>query len=86
VQRIEQLQDELATWHKLLTNGDEQSEQALLAALEQVVNERLSWEGQAMLKQWEQAPQSERPESRGMFQQMLFGNLMGRRTGGSNKS
>jgi prephenate dehydrogenase len=86
VQRIEQLQHELDVWHQLLSNGDEQSEQALMSALEQVVNERLSWEGQAMLKQWEQAPPNERPDARGLFQQMLFGNFMGRRTGGSNKT
>jgi hypothetical protein len=52
-----------------------------LSLLEQVVQERLRWEGQAMLKQWDEgaAVPQERVESRNMLQQMFFGGLMGRR-------
>lgn len=79
--RLQQLQDELEGWERLLRAtpvGEEKH--PLLETLEQVVVERLTWEGQAILKRWDDpAPQASATEAgRGMFQQMFFGNLMGR--------
>ena len=92
LQRIDQLQAELATWRELLdtvspeqangaqTKGDEDAKDPLLAALEDVVAARETWEAQAFLKRWEDAPTSAATEeSKGMFRQMLFGNMMGGR-------
>ncbi|RIK32208.1 MAG: hypothetical protein DCC55_36385 [Chloroflexi bacterium] len=78
--RLTQLRQTLADWQALLTaEADAEGKHPLLTSLEQVVHDRLEWEGQAMLKAWDEAPRSERVESRGMFQQMFFGGLMGRR-------
>lgn len=82
VQRIEQLRQALAQWQSLLSEAPTADEpDPLLPLLEQVVQERLRWEGQAMLKQWDEgaAVPQERVESRNMLQQMFFGGLMGRR-------
>lgn len=90
LQRIDQLQAELATWRELLalddstgmpgTNGDEDAKDPLLTALEEVVAARETWEAQAFLKRWDDAPTSSATEeSKGMFRQMIFGNMMGSR-------
>jgi prephenate dehydrogenase len=85
--RLEQLRQELAEWHGLLAAdtanaadpAPTEGESTLRSAVEQVVEERLQWEGQAMLKQWEDPPKPARTEGRGMLQQMFLGGLMGRR-------
>ena len=79
--RLQQLQQELTEWQNLLAaEGSNEGKDPLLTVLEGVEHERLTWEGQAILKRWEDAPKpAESVEARGMFQQMLFGNLMGRR-------
>jgi prephenate dehydrogenase len=88
IQRLDQMQAELAEWRALLadesaTDGsvdDQKGKDPLLAALEEVVNARETWEAQAFLKRWEDAPTTgAAAESKGMFRQMLFGNMMGRR-------
>lgn len=82
VQRIEQLRQALAQWQTLLSEVPAAGEpDPVLPLLEQLVQERLRWEGQAMLKQWDEgaAVPQERVESRTMLQQMFFGGLMGRR-------
>jgi len=90
LQRIDQLQDELSTWRELLsiddatsapkTDGDKDEKDPLLAALEEVVSARETWETQAFLKRWDDAPTSAATEeSKGMFRQMIFGNMMGNR-------
>jgi prephenate dehydrogenase len=78
--RLTQLRQTLADWQELLSaEADAEGHHPLQTALEQVVHDRLEWEGQAMLKAWDEAPRSEKVESRNMFQQMFFGGLMGRR-------
>jgi hypothetical protein len=83
LQRIEQLQSELAEWRQLLmAEPDGEGKHPLLAALEAVVKEREAWEAQTMLKNWEEPPASTQPvaaEGAGLFRQMFFGNLMNRR-------
>lgn len=87
LQRIDQLRAELLTWRELLgaedaasTNGEKDAKDPLLTALEEVVAAREIWEAQAFLKRWEDAPTSAvTDESKGMFRQMLFGNMMGGR-------
>lgn len=90
LQRIDQLQAELAAWRELIATDGEPNEAPvaakkdtkvpLLAALEEVVAARETWEGQAYIKRWEDAPlASATTESKGMFRQMLFGNMMGGR-------
>jgi prephenate dehydrogenase len=84
--RLDQLLQMLRSWRDLLADEENAADKsALLAALEAVVDERLAWEGQAMLKQWDDAPASERVEARGMFQQMFFGGLAGRRPSGKDR-
>jgi prephenate dehydrogenase len=87
LQRIDQLQAELASWRDLLVAPEadgapdgQQPKDPLLAALEEVVAARETWEAQAYLKRWEDAPTTAAAtESKGMFRQMLFGNMMGGR-------
>jgi hypothetical protein len=87
VLRLEGLRQLLGEWQRLLAaEPPAEGEAALRTAVEQAVHERLQWEGQAMLKQWEETPQPQRAEARGMFQQMFFGGLMGRRPGASDPS
>ena len=59
---------------------------ALVSALEQAVAARDEWEAQAILKNWDEMPKSSdmKQESGGLFRQMFFGNLMGRRRGDQN--
>ena len=79
--RLEQVQQALSAWQSwLAAEPDDAGKSPLHVALSQAVEERLRWEGQAMLRQWDDAaPKPERSESRGMFQQMFLGGLMGRR-------
>ena len=86
LQRITQLQEELDTWRELLAleptiETKDEDKHPLLAALEEVVSERERWEAQAFLKRWEdEAPTSAATtESKGMFRQMIFGNMLGGR-------
>lgn len=80
--RIRQLQRELGEWAELLEATPAEGEKhPLLIALEQAVLERATWEGQALLKNWDEAPATPQatPEGGGFLRQMFFGNLMGRR-------
>lgn len=84
--RVEQLVQELTHWQTLLaaeppSGGDD----PLLTVLKSVVDKRLTWEGQAILKAWDEAPQSPQVQGRGMFQQMFFGGLMGRKSSSGDK-
>jgi prephenate dehydrogenase len=78
--RIQQLQRELGAWAELLDVTPEEGEShPLLAALEQAVQERTTWEAQARLKNWEEVPSTAQAtgEGSGFLRQMFFGNLMG---------
>lgn len=81
-QRIDLLQEELATWRELLEATPAAGEKhPLLTLLEQVVEQRQVWEAQAFLKRWDDPatpPTQPATEARGMFRQMFFGNLGGR--------
>lgn len=88
LQRISQLQEELAGWHDLLAADPAPEALAddkhpLLAALEEVVAAREQWEAQAFLKRWDDdsamPTSAAATESKGMFRQMMFGNLFGGR-------
>lgn len=82
LQRIDQLQQELTVWRELLERETTAGEKnPLLATLEQVVEQRQQWEAQAFLKRWEDTSvaQNQSAEARGMFRQMFFGNMGGRR-------
>jgi prephenate dehydrogenase len=84
--RVDQLLQALQSWRALLAHEDSTADKpALLEALKAVVDERLTWEGQAMLKQWDETPAPDRAEARGMFQQMFFGGLAGRRSSGKDR-
>ena len=84
-QRIGQMQQELQEWQELLSHETEQDgKHPLLAALEDVAQDRERWEAQAELKRWEDLPsakQDDRAEGRpsNFLGQMFFGNLMRRR-------
>lgn len=78
--RVDQMQQALAEWRELLAQDIapealEEADHPLLTALKQAVRARDEWETQAILKNWEELPQMETGEGRGMLQQMLFGNL-----------
>lgn len=81
-QRIDQLQEELATWRTLLdTTPAADEKHPLQMILEQVVEQRQVWEAQAFLKRWDDPatpPSQASTEGRSMFRQMFFGNLGGR--------
>ena len=88
VQRIDQLQQELSEWRALLTETPPaEGKDPLLATLEAVTLARDTWEGQALLKRWDEAglPSTNTAESKGMFRQMLFGNMMSGRRGKQEK-
>lgn len=63
----------------------------LLKALSEATQAREEWETSAILKKWEDLPQSDAPKASeaGFLRQMFFGNIMSRRGGdsrsGSNK-
>ncbi len=60
--------------------NEESAAHPLLTALEDAVVERGVWEGQAMLKNWEEAPgATTNPESAGFLRQMLLGGMGGNR-------
>jgi prephenate dehydrogenase len=82
VYRIKQMQRELGEWAALLeTTPAEGEKHPLLAALEQVVEERITWEAQALLQKWDAPPSTAQvtAEGSGFLRQMFFGNLMGKR-------
>lgn len=88
--RVEQLQIELARWHELLSADVdpetlEEQEHPLKTLLTGAVKARDEWESQALLKNWADAPQSNVAESRGVLQQMFFGNLFRNRAGQGEK-
>jgi prephenate dehydrogenase len=73
---LAQLESVLASWRQLLTNEDEE---ALQSALVSATEERIRWERQAKLKDWDRVVQFEREEPQGLLRQMFFGGLMGNR-------
>ncbi|NJN81577.1 MAG: prephenate dehydrogenase/arogenate dehydrogenase family protein [Caldilineaceae bacterium] len=79
--RIRQLREDLAEWQELLeVDPPEGEEHPLMGRLKEVIEARRSWATQAMLKNWDDAPEpQEKVESSGLFRQMFFGNLMNRR-------
>ena len=84
--RLDQLQQELTHWRGLLaldgTQGSKEgSDHPLRAALESAVDARIRWEGQTILKNWEEAPVTVSPPApaRGFLRQMLFGGLGGKK-------
>ena len=86
--RLRQMQQELDRWLKLLEDEPaEGKEDALLAALTKVEDERIDWEVHANLKNWEEASSAQSKESAepGMLRQMLFGNMFGRRPSGGKR-
>jgi prephenate dehydrogenase len=81
--KLQQMRQELAEWQALLTaDAPEEGKHPLLTALEEAVAERSQWEGQALIKSWDEAPASATAaaESSGFLRQMFLGNLMGKRT------
>jgi prephenate dehydrogenase len=88
LQRIDQLQQELATWRELIDADPAADEKhPLLPLLEQVVEQRQQWEAQAFLKRWDDTPATpgQPAEARGMFRQMFFGNMGSRRADRKNQ-
>lgn len=84
--RIDQLQQELNSWRDLLraelpSDAPNGAKHPLLDELEKVAVERLQWEGQAMLKRWDETPSpAESAEASGMLRQMLFGGFKSKRS------
>jgi prephenate dehydrogenase len=85
--RIRQMQQELGQWATLLEAElpvEEEGKAAkdpLLTALELVVQERITWEGQSLRKEWDETPAAAQgtTEASGFFRQMFLGNFMGKR-------
>lgn len=80
--KLIQLRQELAVWQELLDAAPEgDAPHPLLAALDEAVQARSVWEGQALIKSWEETPRTATPqaESSGFLRQMFLGNFMGKR-------
>lgn len=78
--RIKQMQQELSEWTALLeTEAEEGQPHPLLDALQEAVQARSTWEGQALIKSWDDAPAAQpNAEGPGFLRQMFLGS-MGRR-------
>ena len=81
--KLRELRQELADWQALL-EAEPLPDQpdALAQAVNATVEARLTWEGQTILKNWEEAPTtpSATAEGSGFLRQMFLGNFMGKRT------
>lgn len=79
--RVEQLQQELNAWATLLESEAEDGQpHPLLVLLQQAVEARSAWEGQALIKSWSDAPAPQPTgESPSFLRQMFLGNLGGRK-------
>ncbi len=73
---LESLEGVLKTWREILAGEDEES---LRAALTAAAEERIRWERQARLKDWDRVVEFPKEDQRGMLQQMFFGGFMGNR-------
>jgi prephenate dehydrogenase len=71
-----QLEDLLKSWQQILANEDEESLRTLLTT---AAEERVRWERQAQLKDWNRVVEFEKEDQPGMLRQMFFGGLMGNR-------
>ncbi|MFN8439627.1 MAG: prephenate dehydrogenase/arogenate dehydrogenase family protein [Caldilineaceae bacterium] len=88
LQRIDQLQRDLARWRELLaTDPPSDGKDALLEELLAASQTRITWEGAVTLKHWDVEPPSPgATEARqGMLRQMLLGGLGGRRGESKNR-
>jgi prephenate dehydrogenase len=75
--RVKQIQQELDEWAALLeADAPEGEPHPLLARLEEAVAARTTWEGQALIKSWSDAPAAQ-PTAEGpsFLRQMFLGNL-----------
>jgi prephenate dehydrogenase len=79
--RLRQFQQALGEWADLLAEQpDAGAPDTLLDTLEAVTDARMTWEAQAILKNWEEQAERAAPaETSGFFRQMFLGNLGGRR-------
>jgi prephenate dehydrogenase len=71
-----QLEDLLKSWRQTLATEDEESFSKILTT---AAEERVRWERQAQLKDWDRVVEFEKEEQPGMLRQMFFGGLMGNR-------
>jgi prephenate dehydrogenase len=81
--KLIQLRQELAEWQELLDAAPEgDAPHPLLGALEEAVQARSVWEGQALIKSWEETPTTSpaQAESSGFLRQMFLGNFGGKRS------
>ena len=80
--KLVQLRQELVAWQELLeTEPTGDAPDPLLTALEEAVQARTVWEGQALIRSWEETPTApvSQVEGSGFFRQMFLGNFMGKR-------
>jgi prephenate dehydrogenase len=73
---LTQLEEVIQSWRQLLAAEDEE---ALRKALISAAEERIRWERQASLKDWDRVVEFEREDQPGLLRQMFFGGLMGNR-------
>lgn len=80
--RIDQFQQSLSKWREMLASDldllaktEDEDRHPLLTSLQQSQRTREHWETQVILKDWDIEPLPETPSSRGLMQQMFFGNL-----------
>lgn len=88
LQRIEQLQRELARWRELLaSDSPADGKDPLLEELLAASQSRITWEGAVTLKHWDTEPPSPGADEarQGMLRQMLLGGLGGRRGDAKNR-
>lgn len=76
VRSLDQFEDLLKSWRQLLAAEDEESLRALLTS---AAEERVRWEQQARLKDWDRVVEFQKEDQPGMLRQMFFGGLMGNR-------
>jgi prephenate dehydrogenase len=73
---LDQLTTTLDAWRQLLEAEDEE---ALRKTLVKTTEERIRWERQAQLKDWDRVVEFAKDDQPGMLRQMFFGGLMGNR-------
>lgn len=80
---LDQVEAVLREWRQWLATEDEA---ALQSALTTAVEERIRWERQASLKDWDRVVEFEQEAQPGFLQQMFFGGLMGGRSRNQKRS
>lgn len=73
---LDQVTETLAAWRQLLEAEDEET---LRQALVNAAEERVRWQRQASLKDWDRVVEFEKEDQPGILRQMFFGGLMGNR-------